>query len=150
MQHTWLFLVLCFLFLQKTKKYFPICHKIRNYQTFLACIIVYQLVQGRCPHSDNPLENESVQNESTLVNYKIVLEWTTQYCMQKAKFFWDSQGRIQRFLKGKTLYIGHNGWSEKKILYFRWSKEAEITLETIKVFGKIFLSVFSNFLLFYW
>ena len=29
----------------------------------------------------------SVRNESTLVNYKIVLEWNTQYCMQKASFW---------------------------------------------------------------
>ena len=46
------------------------------------------------------------------------------------------QGRIQRF------------WPTKKILGFRWSKKAKITLET-KAFGKTFLLVFSNFLHFY-
>ena len=54
----------------KTKKYHPISHRIINYQTFLACIIVYQLIQSQCPHSNNPLEKglrkrASVQNEST-------------------------------------------------------------------------------------
>ena len=48
-------------------------------------------MQDQCSHSDNPLEKglrirASVWNESTLVNYKIVLEWNTQYCMQKASF----------------------------------------------------------------
>ena len=77
----------------KTKKSIPISHRIINYQTFLVgvCIIVYQFIQGQFPYSDNPLEQElrdrerererereseraSVPNESTLVNYKIVLE----------------------------------------------------------------------------
>ena len=61
------------------------------------------------------------------------------------------QGRIQIFLKrgvGGALYDGHHGWPGKKILGLRWSKKAEVTLETIS-FGKIFLSVFSNFLHFY-
>ena len=35
----------------------------------------------------------------------------------------------------------------EEILDLRWSKTAEVTLET--VFGKILLSVFSNFLHFY-
>ena len=43
-----------------------------------------------------------------------------------------------------ALYVGHHGWPTKKILGFRWSKKAKITLET-KSFGEIFLSVFSNF-----
>ena len=46
------------------------------------------------------------------------------------------------------LYVGHHGWPAKKILGFRWSKKAEITLEIIS-FGKIFLSVFSSFFHFY-
>ena len=32
---------------------------------------------------------------------------------------------------GGVLYVGHHGWSAKKILGFSWSKNAEITLETI-------------------
>ena len=53
-----------------------------NYQTFSAYIIVYQLIQVRCPISDNPLEKRlrkraSIQNELTLVNYKVVLEQNT-------------------------------------------------------------------------
>ena len=35
----------------KTKKYLPVSHRIINYQTFLACITVYQLIQGQCSHS---------------------------------------------------------------------------------------------------
>ena len=52
------------------------------------------------------------------------------------------QGRIQRFWKGGALYVGQHGWPGRKMLGFRWPKKAKITLE----FGKIFLSVFSNFL----
>ena len=40
------------------------------------------------------------------------------------------------------------GWPSKKILDFRWSKKAKITLE-IKDFGETFLSVFLNFFHFY-
>ena len=101
MQHSWLFLgTIFFLFVMnifllardKTKKYLPISHRIIHCQTYLACIIRYQLMQGWCPHSDNPLEKglrkrASVQNKSPLVNYKIVLDWNTQYCMQKASFW---------------------------------------------------------------
>ena len=39
------------------------------------------------------------------------------------------QGRIQRFWKGVALYFGHYGWPTKKILAFRWSKKANITLD---------------------
>ena len=45
---------------KKTKKYLPISHRIKNYQPFLGSIIIYQLMQGRCPgqcpHSNNPPE----------------------------------------------------------------------------------------------
>ena len=51
------------------------------------------------------------------------------------------QGRIQRFLKG-ALYVGHHGWPAKKILGFRWSKKAEITLETISFWQNISISIF--------
>ena len=46
---------------------------------------------------------------------------------------------------GVALYVAHHGWPTKKILGFRWSKKATVTLET-NVFGETFLSVFSNFL----
>ena len=55
------------------------------------------------------------------------------------------QGWIQRFRKGVALYVGHHGWSTKKILSFRWPRKAKITLKTI-LFWQIFLSTFSNFL----
>ena len=51
-------------------------------------------------------------------------------------------------LKRGALYVGHHGWPAKKSLGFRWSKKAEITLETIS-FVQIFKSAFSNFLHFY-
>ena len=46
--------------------------------------------------------------------------------------------------------MGHYDWPAKKILDFSWSKKTEITFITKLVFGKIFMSVFSNLLLFYW
>ena len=52
------------------------------------------------------------------------------------------------FKREGVVYVGHHGWPMKKILGFRWSKKAKITLET-KAFGETFLSVFSNFLHFY-
>ena len=46
--------------------------------------------------------------------------------------------------------MGHHDWPAKKILDFSWSKKTEITFITKLVFGKIFMSVFSNLLLFFW
>ena len=60
----------------------------------------------------------------------------------------DLAGVDSEILKRGALYVGHHGWLTKKILGFRWSKKAKITLET-KAFGETFLSVFSNFLHFY-
>ena len=59
------------------------------------------------------------------------------------------QGADSEILKngGRGLYVGHHGCPTKKILGFRWSKKAKITLK-IQVFGETFLSVFSNFLRF--
>ena len=48
----------------------------------------------------------------------------------------DVQGRIQTFLKSL------HGWPVKKILGFRWSKKAEITLETISFWQNISISIF--------
>ena len=52
------------------------------------------------------------------------------------------QGRIQRFWKGVVLCVVHHGWPAKKIFGFRWSKKAEITLETISFWQNIFVSIF--------
>ena len=41
-----------------------------------------------------------------------------------------------------TLYLRHHGWPAKKILGFRWSKKAEVRLETISFWQK-----FSNALI---
>ena len=51
------------------------------------------------------------------------------------------QGRIQRFRKGLALCVGHHGWLTKKILVFRWSKKAKITLETIGFWQNISISI---------
>ena len=53
-----------------------------------------------------------------------------------------------KVLRGGSRDVGDHSWLTKKILGFRWSKNAKITLET-KAFGETFLSVFSNFLHFY-
>ena len=55
----------------------------------------------------------------------------------------DIRGGSRDFEKGGALYR-----LKKKILGFRWSKKAKITLE-IKAFGEAFPSIFSNFLHFY-
>ena len=57
------------------------------------------------------------------------------------------RGGSREFERGGRC-VGHHGWLMKKILSFRWSKKAKITLGT-KAFGKTFLSVLSNFLHFY-
>ena len=51
-------------------------------------------------------------------------------------------GRIQRFWKGAVLYVGHHGWPTKKILGFRWSKKAKITLESIRFWQNISINNF--------
>ena len=80
-----------------------------------------------------------------LLAYRI--KYFFSFCFIKINSTSHNQGRIQRFWKEGALYVSHHGWPMKKILIFRWSKKAKITLET-KVFGETFLSVFSNFLLF--
>ena len=57
-------------------------------------------------------------------------------------------GRIQRFWKVVALYIGHHGSRTKKILGFRWSEKAKITLETISFCQNISINIFkfSSFL----
>ena len=58
------------------------------------------------------------------------------------------QGRIQRFWKVVALYIGPHGSRTKKILGFRWSEKAKITLETISFWQNISINIFkfSSFL----
>ena len=43
---------------------------------------------------------------------------------------------------GRALYVGHQGWPAKKILVFRWSKKAELALETIILWQNISVSIF--------
>ena len=45
------------------------------------------------------------------------------------------------FGKG-ALYVGHHGWPTNKILGFRWSKKAKITLETKSFWRNISISIF--------
>ena len=56
-----------------------------------------------------------------------------------------TQRQIQRFLKDGTLYVDHHGWPAKKIFGFRWSKKAEIRLETISFWQIISVSIFKFF-----
>ena len=51
-------------------------------------------------------------------------------------------GRFRDFEKAGALYVGHHGWAAKKILVFRWSKKAEITLETISFWQNAHISIF--------
>ena len=44
--------------------------------------------------------------------------------------------------KREALYVGHHGWPGKKILSLRWSKKAEVTLETISFWKNISISIF--------
>ena len=50
----------------------------------------------------------------------------------------SEQGWIQIFRKG----VGHHGLPMKKILDFRWSKKAKITLEVISFWQNISISIF--------
>ena len=53
-----------------------------------------------------------------------------------------SSGADPEILKKGALYVDHHGWPAKKILDFRWSKKAEVTLETISFWQNISISVF--------
>ena len=68
--------------------------------------------------------------------------------MGERSFQGTRSGADPEILKRRALYVDHHGWPTKKILGFRWSKKAKITLET-KAFGETFLGVFSNFLHFH-
>ena len=46
------------------------------------------------------------------------------------------------FEKVGALYAGHHGWPAKKFLGFRWSKKAEVTLETLSFWQNISISIF--------
>ena len=58
----------------------------------------------------------------------------------------DRQGLIQTFWEVAALYVSHHGWATKKILGFRWSKKANITLETLSFWQNISISIFSIFI----
>ena len=61
---------------------------------------------------------------------------------EKFSFSVAIQGRVQRFSKDVTPYVGLHGWPTKKILGFRWPKNAKITLETISFWQNISISIF--------
>ena len=52
------------------------------------------------------------------------------------------RGVCRDFENRVALYVGHHGWPTKKMLGFRWSKKAKITLETISFWQIIFISIF--------
>ena len=57
----------------------------------------------------------------------------------------ENSGADPEILKrwgGGSLYVGHHSWPVKKILGLRWSKKAEITLETIRFWQNIYISIF--------
>ena len=51
-------------------------------------------------------------------------------------------GADPEILKRGVLYVVHHDWSTKKKLGFRWSKKAEIALETIGFWQDISISIF--------
>ena len=59
---------------------------------------------------------------------------------------WNSfgycRGRFKDFEKVGLLYVSHHVWLPKKILYFRWSKKAQITLETTSFWQNTYISIF--------
>ena len=84
-------------------------------------------------------------HHSFTLNSQFLYELKYKVCLSKTVcmiFHLLKQGRIQRFLKGGALYVGHCGWPAKKILSFRWSKKAEVTLETISFWQNISISIF--------
>ena len=78
----------------KTKKYLPVSQRKTSNQNF--CLLELALLYINSYRTNAPIpliaykkglrKRASAWNELTLVNYKIVLEWNTQYCMQKASF----------------------------------------------------------------
>ena len=72
----------------------------------------------------------------------------TEHNLQKQHIKHIKQGWIQRFLKGGVLYVSQHGWPAKKILGFRCSEKAEVTLETISFWQNISISIFKIFSIF--
>ena len=59
------------------------------------------------------------------------------------------RGRSRDFEKEGALYVGHHGWPIKKILGFRWSKKAKITLNNkLNLLAKHFFQFFQIFSIF--
>ena len=68
--------------------------------------------------------------------------------MNSGKNVTQVSGGSRDFEKGGgALYAGHHGWPMKKILVFKWSKKAKITLET-KLLAKHFFQYFQIFSIF--
>ena len=86
---------------------------------------------GSCTFQERLLRYAEEPNVAKTTSWGICTIW---YILQ-------IQGRIQRFWKGVALYVGHHGWPPKKILGFRWSKKAKITLETISFWQNISISI---------
>ena len=85
--------------------------------------------------------NAYVRETLILISDKFFLRNTsycTSYCQRSIIF----RGRSRDFGKGGSLYVGHHGCWMKKILGFRWSKKAKITLETISFWQSISISIF--------
>ena len=55
-------------------------------------------------------------------------------------YFFICRGDPEILKRGGTLCVDHHGWPAKKSLVFRWSKKAEITLETISFWQNISIS----------
>ena len=68
--------------------------------------------------------------------------WKNSFCragsrdFEKGEVGWGWGG------VGGVLYVGHYGLPTKKILGFRWSEKAKITLETISFWRNISISIF--------
>ena len=53
-----------------------------------------------------------------------------------------TRGRSRDFQNDGELYVGHHGWLTKKLLAFRFSKKTKITLEAIRFWRNISISIF--------
>ena len=73
------------------------------------------------------------------------VEGTVSY--SKVVIFPQYTGADSEILKRGALYVAHHGWLTRKILGFRWSEKAEMTLETMFL-AKCFYQYFQIFSIF--
>ena len=95
----------------------------------------------------------SIKNPLKFVLKQRIMDNVVSFDDKKMLTFSDifchtSHGRIQKFWKGRALYVDYHGWPAKENLGFRWSKKAEITLETISFWQNISISIFKFSLFF--